>query len=107
IVDRVVHDDAPQLSTGRPDVPPALDVVVGMALAKREAERYATAAEMADDLEDVLASPPPKHATGVDPLAALLEEAPVPEAPPMPVPASAVPADPTIPMGEAAPVTSR
>jgi hypothetical protein len=106
IVDRVVHDDAPQLSTWRPDVPPALDVVMGMTLAKRAADRYATAAEMADDLEDVLAGRPPKHATGVDPLAALLDEATLPEAPPTSVAAAtaAAPADPTMPLGAAAPV---
>src|SRR5260221_6422310 len=55
IVRRVVHDDPPNLSGQRPDLPASLDVVMPIALAKREDDRYATAADMADDLEDVLA----------------------------------------------------
>ena len=58
IVDRVVHDDPPHLSSLRPDLPASLDAVLAMALAKREDDRYATAADMADDLEDVLAGRP-------------------------------------------------
>jgi eukaryotic-like serine/threonine-protein kinase len=62
IVRRVVHDDAPHLSSLRPDLPASLDAVVAMALAKREDDRYATAADMADDLEDVLAGKTATHA---------------------------------------------
>ena len=55
IVRRLVHDDAPHLAILRPDLPASLDAVLGMALAKSAEDRYATAADMADDLEDVLA----------------------------------------------------
>jgi eukaryotic-like serine/threonine-protein kinase len=65
IVARVVHDDAPRVSSLRTDVPAALDGVVAAALAKREDDRYATAADMADDLEDVLAGRTPTHAGAV------------------------------------------
>jgi eukaryotic-like serine/threonine-protein kinase len=64
IVRRVVHDDPPHLSSLRPEIPASLDAVLAMALAKREDERYATAADMADDLEDVLAGRAAKHAAG-------------------------------------------
>lgn len=67
IVARVVHDDPPRVSSLRPDVPAALDAVVAVALAKREDDRYATAADMADDIEDVLASRTPRHAAAVAP----------------------------------------
>jgi len=80
IVARVVHDDRPHLSSLRPDLPASLDAVLGMALAKRAEDRYATAADMADDLEDVLAGKAAKHAAAAhDPLASLLDESPVPE----------------------------
>ena len=46
----------------RPGVPASLDPVVAKALAKREDDRYATAADMADDLEDVLAGRAARHA---------------------------------------------
>jgi serine/threonine-protein kinase len=62
IVDRVVHDDPPHLPSLRPDLPASLGAVVAMALAKREEDRYASAAHMADDLEDVLAGKTARHA---------------------------------------------
>lgn len=113
IVDRLAHDDPPRLSRLRPGVPPSLDLAVAKALAKREDDRYRTAAELADDLEDVLAGRSPRHAFGPapaggasdeelllaglgaaaasgprrpgphDPLASLLDEAPVPAAAPI------------------------
>jgi serine/threonine-protein kinase len=64
IVDRLAHDDPPRLSRLRPGVPPLLDLVVAKALAKREDERYRTASEMADDLQDVLAGRAARHAFG-------------------------------------------
>jgi serine/threonine-protein kinase len=119
IVDRVVHDDAPHLASLRPDLPAALDGVVAMALAKSESDRYASASDMADDLEDVLAGRPARHASTVpsvsrpasiddhDPLAALLDEPPVrgaaarrPEA------AATAPMSPTAPARAPAPVTT-
>ena len=64
IVHRVVHDDPPHLSRLRPELPASLDAVVAKALAKRQDDRYASAADMADDLEDVLAGRAPRHAAG-------------------------------------------
>jgi serine/threonine-protein kinase len=65
IVRRVVHDDGPRISSLRPEVPAALDVVVATALAKREDDRYASAADMADDLDEVLAGRTAIHAGAV------------------------------------------
>jgi serine/threonine-protein kinase len=107
-VDRVVHDDAPQLSTLRPDLPASLDAVVAMALAKEERHRYATAADMAGDLEDVLAGRPARHAAGAsaDPLAALLDETPVPRVAARPAAAVTVPTVPITTAAEATLVTT-
>jgi eukaryotic-like serine/threonine-protein kinase len=118
IVDRLVRDDAPRLSRLRPGVPPSLDLVVAKALAKREDDRYRTAAAMADDLEDVLAGRAARHvgaedgllaglmaapgARGLpahDPLASLLDEAPVPTLGPNPT----TPGAATTPMATALP----
>jgi serine/threonine-protein kinase len=65
IVARVVHDDPPRVSRLQPGVPEAMDAVMAAALARREDDRYATAADMADDLEDVLAGAIPRHAGAV------------------------------------------
>jgi serine/threonine-protein kinase len=62
IVARVVHDDPPRVSSLQPGVPEALDAVVAAALARREDDRYASAADMADDLDDVLAGRTARHA---------------------------------------------
>jgi serine/threonine protein kinase len=62
ILQRVVHDEAPVVSRLVPGLPMALDSIVARALAKRAEERYVTAAAMAEDLEDVIASRPPRHA---------------------------------------------
>ena len=60
---RVVHDDPPHLAILRPDLPASLDAVLGHG-ARQDArsDRYATAAGMADDLEDVLAGRSASHA---------------------------------------------
>ncbi|HXY38758.1 MAG TPA: serine/threonine-protein kinase [Vicinamibacteria bacterium] len=83
---RVVHQDAPVVSALVPGVPAALDPVVARAMAKRPEDRHASAAELADDLEDVLTGHSPGHfargathgvARGDDaehPLAALVTE---------------------------------
>lgn len=95
VVRRILHDDPPQLSRLRPELPAPLDAVVARALARREDDRYATAADMAEDLEDVLAGRTPRRAAQdalladlatplgrsresppPDPLASLLDEAP-------------------------------
>ena len=65
IVDRVVHADPPRLSSLCPGLPVALDAVAATALAKREEQRYASASDMADDLESILADEGPEHATAV------------------------------------------
>ncbi len=128
IVDRVVNDDPPRPSRLRPETPAALDAVVAKALAKREADRYASASDMADDLEDVLAGRTARHAVAAasrggraseedgllagltgparaprastthDPLASLLDEAPVPQAAPRPGAVAAAPSA-TVPIG--------
>jgi serine/threonine-protein kinase len=122
IVDRLVQEDAPRLSKLRPGVPPSLDLVVAKALAKREDDRYRSAAAMADDLEDVLAGRAARHvgaedgllagliaapgSRGVpahDPLASLLDEAPVPTLGPNPT----TPGATTTPMATARPARSR
>jgi eukaryotic-like serine/threonine-protein kinase len=124
IVHRVVHDEAPRLSILRLDLPASLDAVVAMALAKRQDDRYATAAEMADDLEDVLAGRATKHAAGAptaslnaapggprglpanDPLASLLDEAPAPEAVSLHPGSATVPVEQAMPAGASTPVTA-
>jgi serine/threonine-protein kinase len=93
VVERVLHDDPPRLAILRPGLPAALDAVVAMALAKREDDRYASAAHMADDLEDLLAGRTLRHAGPAnDPLASLLEEPPVPPAASLPAASAAGPA---------------
>jgi serine/threonine protein kinase len=92
IVRRVVHDDPPHLASLRPDLPASLDAVVATALAKGADDRYATAADMAEDLEDLLAGRAASHALFAgptsaprasgglappDPLDAFLEELPL------------------------------
>jgi hypothetical protein len=113
IVRRVVHDDPPRLSSLRPEVPVSLDTVLAKALAKREDDRYATAADMADDLEDVLAGRAAKHAARAvsslpahDPLASLLDESPVPAAAPRPRAVAAAPTMPITPAEATARVTA-
>jgi serine/threonine-protein kinase len=102
IVGRLVHADPPHLARLRPDVPASLDSVLARALAKRPDDRYATAADMADDFEDVLAGRAPRHAAAAvasshDPLASLLEEPPpAPEAAAPPVPPAAAPGAQTV-----------
>jgi serine/threonine-protein kinase len=116
IVDRVVHDDPPHLAGLRPDLPATLDGVVAMALAKREGDRYASASDMADDLEDVLAGRPARHARTLppvlgrasiddhDPLASLLDEPPVRAAASSPEAAATTPMSPFTPATASAPV---
>ena len=87
IVSRVVHDDPPHLAILRPDLPASLDAVLAMALAKRADDRYATAADMADDLEDVLAGGSASHALLAGPTSAARD----PGWPPTTRPARGVP----------------
>ena len=80
IVRRLVHDDPPHLAILRPDLPASLDAVLGMALAKSAEDRYASAADMADDLEDILAGRSASHALLAGPATAARE----PGSPPPP-----------------------
>ena len=80
IVRRLVHDDPPHLAILRPDLPASLDAVLGMALAKSAEDRYASAADMADDLEDILAGRSASHALLAGPNSAARE----PGSPPPP-----------------------
>jgi len=80
IVRRLVHDDPPHLAILRPDLPASLDAVLGMALAKSAGDRYASAADMADDLEDILAGRSASHALLAGPATAARE----PGSPPPP-----------------------
>jgi serine/threonine-protein kinase len=59
---RILREDAPMLSRLVPGAPGALDDVVFRAMAKTPSARYETAGHLADDLEDILASSPPRHA---------------------------------------------
>jgi eukaryotic-like serine/threonine-protein kinase len=116
IVGRVIHDDPPRLSRLRPEVPASLDTVLARALAKSEDERYASAADMADDLEDVLAGRAPRRAAGAvstlpahDPLASLLDESPVRGTPARPEAAATTPMPTSAPparVSAPAPVTT-
>lgn len=51
----IAHEPVPDLRSVRPDVPEALADVVALALQKRPETRYASAAELADDLQAVQA----------------------------------------------------
>jgi hypothetical protein len=64
ILARVIRDAAPALSREVPGVPASLDAVLARAMAKGLDDRYATAEQMAEDLEDVLAGKRPRHASG-------------------------------------------
>jgi serine/threonine-protein kinase len=121
IVRRLVHDDPPHLAVLRPDLPASLDAVLGMALAKSAEDRYATAADMADDLEDVLAGRSASHALLTDPtsaardprglpppdlLEAFLEELPLLESASNPGARAAASATQTVPARVSTPVTT-
>jgi eukaryotic-like serine/threonine-protein kinase len=121
IVRRLVHDDPPHLAILRPDLPGSLDAVLGMALAKGADDRYATAADMADDLEDVLAGQSASHALLAGPasaardpralpppdlLEAFLEELPLLESASNPGARAAAPAAQTVPARASVPVTT-
>ena len=56
VIYRILELPIPQPSSLRRDIPPALEGVVMKALRRRPSERYATAAEMARDLDNVVAA---------------------------------------------------
>ena len=51
---RVAHDDAPRVTAFRPDVPKDLETIVEKCLQKKPSARYATAAALAEDLDNFL-----------------------------------------------------
>ena len=52
VLHKVMQMPIPLPSASRPDVPPALDAIVMKALERNPASRYATAAQMARDLDE-------------------------------------------------------
>jgi tRNA A-37 threonylcarbamoyl transferase component Bud32 len=62
ILMRVMKDDPIAPSQAVPGLPPALDVLLGKALAKDKDQRYQTGHQMAEDIRDILAERVPRHA---------------------------------------------
>jgi tRNA A-37 threonylcarbamoyl transferase component Bud32 len=62
ILMRVMKDDPVPPTQAVPGLPAPLDALVGKALAKDKAHRYQTGQQMAEDVQDVLAGRPPRHA---------------------------------------------
>ncbi len=62
ILMRVMKDDPAPPSQAVPGLPPALDLLVGKALAKDKAHRYQSGQQMAEDMQDILAGRPARHA---------------------------------------------
>ncbi len=58
LLDQVAHGTAPRLRQLVPNLPRDLEMVVGKAMAREPADRYATARELAEDLEAFLADRP-------------------------------------------------
>jgi tRNA A-37 threonylcarbamoyl transferase component Bud32 len=64
ILARVLTEHPPAPSTVAPQVPADADYVVGRALAKSPADRYADGETMAEDMDDILEGRPPRHRAG-------------------------------------------
>lgn len=62
ILARVIHDSPRPPSERVPGLPPGVDDVVAKALAKARKDRYATVGAFCDDLDELLAGRPPRHA---------------------------------------------
>jgi serine/threonine-protein kinase len=80
-----LRDPPPRPTELRPDLPPSIDAVVGRAMAKRPAERYATCTEMVAAARAALDEPTPSTAPHSPPTA------------PYPPPTAPLPAEPTPP----------
>ena len=70
ILARVTRHDPPPPTTVALGLPPGVDAVVARALAKEPDRRYADGRAFADDLADVMAGRPPRHASPAPPAAA-------------------------------------
>ncbi len=64
ILARIIREEPPALSQMVPGVPVDLDYVLARAMAKLPEDRYPQAGMMGEDMEDVLAGAPPRHAAG-------------------------------------------
>lgn len=62
IMGRVVREDPPAPSTRNPGISPQLDSIVARCLAKLPENRYADGTSLAEDIANVLAGSPPRHA---------------------------------------------
>jgi serine/threonine-protein kinase len=67
ILDQVEHRDPEPPSRVVAGIPEAVDELVARLLAKQKAVRYASARELAEDAEDILAGRPPRHRSGSAP----------------------------------------
>ncbi len=76
-----VHDEAPPVTTRRPDLPPQINRVVARAMAKQPEDRYATCGELALALRAVASVPEASHES-IGP-AGLFDSPPPPVAPGM------------------------
>ena len=64
ILARVLTEHPLAPSAVAPQVPADADYVVGRALAKSPADRYADGETMAEDIDDILEGRPPRHRAG-------------------------------------------
>jgi serine/threonine-protein kinase len=78
IVMRLVHEEPVAPSRLVPGLPPELDSVAALALAKDPTRRYATAGALAEDIEDLLAERFPRHVQKADPARAPMAPSPSP-----------------------------
>jgi len=79
ILDRVRHSEPRPASELVEGLPAGLDAVLARALAKDPAARYANGRAFAEDLEDVMAGRPPRHASELGEWTVVAEGAPHPD----------------------------
>jgi hypothetical protein len=64
IMAKVAHQHPPAPSSVNPDLPLAIDYIVGRAMAKAPADRYPDGQALAEDIADLLAGREPRHKAG-------------------------------------------